>query len=172
MRYTSSVNCVLVLLLRDWYTATSGHWIILVSHQFSKFSSLAKGYLKASNHFSFSSLLCFREFGIISSHLNFSRFSSSTSLVRIRLYTNPQSRAVWFKASSQSSVKSCRSCASLLRSLGIKIFSGLHNFPEAPKILIVTPPPTRCTWTRFLSNMPATQFTRTSAEETPTLCSL
>ena len=115
------------LLLRNWYRATSRHLIILVFPQFSTFSILVLSYLKASNHFSFSSLLYFHE-----------------SFPTFQLW------AVWRAARAQSDVTFC-SC------LLVYIFSSslcwLYNIRDAygnshgptPSLL-----PTRCTWTHLL----------------------
>ena len=57
---TSLAFCF-VLLSRDSYRATSRNWILLVSPRFSTFVSLTLGYLKDSNHLSFSLFLYFHE---------------------------------------------------------------------------------------------------------------
>ena len=83
----------------------------------SAFARLVQGHLKALNHLSFSLLLNFHEFSIISRHqivLVYTRFSTFATLVQLRLFSTSKLWKVWRKASAQSSVTSRCSSTSLL----------------------------------------------------------
>ena len=133
---------------RRWLTCShTGRmvWLFSESSVFllrSTFTRLVQGHIKASNHLTFSPLLCFRVSGIISNYqivLVSSRFSTFASLVQLR-HLSSLNRTVWDKASAQSGVTSRSSPVGLSRSPWVSIFPGLYNFPNAHAIFVVTPP--------------------------------
>ena len=117
-----------------------------------------QGHLKALNYLSFSSLPIFairRHWIIFIS----TRFSAFTSLVLLRLFSTFQPRAVWRKASAQSSITSSNSSVDRLRSPRSKS-SLVYIIFRTPTQSLQSHPSSRCTWTRLLFSMPPTQLTR------------
>ena len=108
--------------------------------------SRARDYLKASNYFSFFTLLSFRESDIIPRQriiLVSTHFSTIASLVLLRHFSTFQPWTIWRKTSAQSGVTFSSSSVGLLRCPSSLLYSKpslvYTIFLTPTKILVVTP---------------------------------
>ena len=90
-------------------------------------------YLMASNHLTYTSLVCFCESGIISRHriILASRFTVFVSLRQLRLFSASQTWTVWHKATAYSRITSRSFSAGFLDCPWVEIFRIIYNFTNA-----------------------------------------